>query len=183
MRPLHCLSAVPAALLLAILPLIPLIAQQDDAMKGKMQDHAAMAMGEPSAQGTLTGVNGHQASGTVHLVSSEGKYRLHFTPDFSLEKAPDVYVTLTKGPKPVQGASVVIAKLTRFAGEQAFDLPADTDPSQYSHVVLWCKKYSVAIAQAELKEAGMEKMDGMKEDKGSMMKKKDGMSKPPSKPN
>jgi len=38
-----------------------------------------------------------------------------------------VYITLTNGPKPVEGGSVVISRLTRFSGEQTFDLPASAD--------------------------------------------------------
>lgn len=171
MRSLRCPPRVPTALVLTILPIAPLMAQQDDAMKGTKEVHAGMAMKESSAEGPFTGVNGHRVSGTAHLVSSEGKRRLHFTPDFSLEKAPDVYVTLTNGPKPEKDASVVVAKLTHLAGEQTFDLPADTDPGRYSHVVLWCKKYSVALAQAALHAAGRGKME------------QDGGKQPPSKPN
>jgi hypothetical protein len=63
-----------------------------------------------------------------------------------LEKGPDVYVTLTTGPKPVEGASVVIARLTRFSGEQSFELPATVELNQYSHLVLWCRKYTTSPA-------------------------------------
>ncbi len=150
MRQLRCLTGVSAALLLGVLPLAPLRGQQEDAMK---KDRA----------GELVGAKGHRASGTVHIATREGKSRLHFTPDFSLEKGPDVYITLTNGPKPVEGASVVISRLTRFSGEQTFDLPAGADHSKYSHLVLWCRKYSVAMAVTELSSQGGKKMDGKKE--------------------
>ena len=174
MRSSHYLPGVPAALLLAMLPVAPLLAQQDDAMK---KDHAAMAMGEPSAQGKFVSAESHKASGAVHLVNAGGKRQLHFTPDFSVEKGPDVYVTLTNGPKPVQGQSLVIARLTRFSGEQSYDLPATADLTKYSRLVLWCRKYSVAMAEAKLtSDAG--KMDGTMGHEGATMGKKDEMEKP-----
>jgi len=74
-----------------------------------------------------------------------------------------VYITLTNGPKPVKGASVVISRLTRFSGEQTFHLPAGADHSKYSHLVLWCRQYSVAMAVTELSSQGGKKMDGKRE--------------------
>ncbi len=183
MRTMHRFAALPAALLLGFLPVSPLLGQQDGGMKkdGAMEDHAAMAMDKPTAQGKLIGMNGHRTSGTVHVVNAEGKGQLHFTPDFSAEKSPDVYVMLTKGPKPVKDQSVVVAKLTRFSGEQTFDLPAGTNPAGYSHVVLWNRKRDQALGQAALHTDGMGKGDGMMEKDGAMMKeggaqsKQDGM--------
>ncbi len=187
MLSLSTLSSVSAALLLAVLPAVPLRAQQDDAMKkdhATRQDHAAMAMGEPSAQGKLVGVENHKASGTVHIINAGAKRQLHFTADFSAEKGPDVYVTLTDGPKPVKGMSLVIARLTRFSGEQSYELPTTADLNKYSHLVLWCRKYSVAMAEAKLSSPGTGKMDGVMGDEGATMEKKDEMGKPPtSKPN
>ncbi len=158
MRSLHSIFGVPAALLLAILPLAPLPGQEHDAMK-----KTSVA----SAEGQLTGAENHQASGTVHILSGEGKRQVHFTPDFSVEKGPDVYVTLANGTKPVEGSSVVVAKLTRFSGEQSFELPATVELGKYSHLVLWCRKYSVAMAAAKLTfpDGKMDKM------KGEMMEK------------
>lgn len=185
MRSMHRLPAIPVALFLAFFPVAPLLAQEDGAMEkdqGTMQDHTAMAMGKPSAQGKLTNVGDHKASGTVHLVNVEGKRQLHFTPDFSIEKGPDVYVTLTNGPKPVKGASLTIARLARFSGEQSFELPANIDLGKYSHVVLWCKKYSVSMGQAKLEAAGTGMMGDegamKKKDEGAMMDKEDKMGKP-----
>jgi Electron transfer DM13 len=166
MRNLHYLPAAPAVLLLVGLPLAPLSGQEDHAMKKD----------QPAAEGKLEGAEGHRASGTVHIMVAGQKRQLHLTPDFSVEEGPDVYVTLTNGPKPVEGASLQIAKLTRFSGEQSFDLPAGADPGRYSHLVLWCKKYSVAMGVAKLTHhAG--KMEGMmeKEDTGVIEREEGGM--------
>jgi hypothetical protein len=172
MSPLHYLPAAPTVLLLVSLPLGPLYGQEHDAM---------MKKDPPSAEGKLVGAENHEASGTVHIVGAGEKRQLHFTPDFSVEKGPDVYVTLTNGPEPVEGASVTIAKLTRFSGEQSFDLPASADVSRYSHLVLWCRKYSVAMAVAKLSHHS-EKGDGMMGKEGAMMEKDEAGKQPASNP-
>jgi hypothetical protein len=53
---------------------------------------------------------------------------------------------------PGEGSSVVVARLTKFSGEQSFELPSNIDLSRYSHLVLWCKKYSVAMGIAKLED-------------------------------
>ena len=164
MRNLHGLPGASAVLLLLSFPLAHLLGQERDAMKKD----------RPLAEGKLVGAENHQASGTVHLLTAGEKRLLHFTPDFSLEKGPDVYVTLTDGPKPVEGASLVVARLKRFSGQQSFDLPAGADLSRYSHLVLWCKKYSVAMGVATLThDTG--KMDGMMDEEDAMMDKEGAM--------
>lgn len=138
--------------------------------RNNMQDHPAMGMSMPVAEGALTGVGNHKATGTVHILDAKGKRRLHFTPDFSIEKASDVYVTLTNGPAPVEGASIAIARLTRFTGEQTFEVPANADLGKYSHVVLWSRKSGISLGQAKLPAAGA----GMMDQKGTMMDKDEG---------
>jgi hypothetical protein len=155
MRTSDYLLSFPVALLLAILPLTLLQAQQEDAMAKDppKQQVDPMASSASSAEMRLVGAEGHRATGAVQLVTANGKRQLHLSRDFSLEKGPDVYVTLTNGPKPMEGSSVVVARLTKFSGEQSFELPSNLDLSRYSHLVLWCKKYSVAMGIAKLKAA------------------------------
>ncbi|MGI9041109.1 MAG: DM13 domain-containing protein [Gemmatimonadales bacterium] len=176
MRSMHHLPALPAALLVGFLSVASLHAQEGAMKKdkGAMQDHASMAVDEPMAQGKLSSVGDHKASGTVHILNAEGKRQVHFTSDFSIEKGPDVYVLLTNGPKPVHGRSVTVAKLSRFAGEQSFEIPANTDLANYSHIVLWCRKYSVSMGQAELQAGEMmgDERAMIEKDEGSMMDEK-----------
>lgn len=171
------MPAFAVALMLTLHPAAAVFAQDEGAMKqdqDAMQDGGAKNMAEPTVEGTLTGVNGHKAAGTVHLMNAKGKRQMHFTADFTADKAPDTYVTLANGPTPEQGASTTVAKLTRFQGEQTFDLPAGTDPARYTHVILWSKKQGKALGQAELHATGM-KQDAAMGKKDGMMDKKDGM--------
>jgi Electron transfer DM13 len=154
MRTPNYLLSASVALLLASLPTTLLHGQQEDAMAKDPPQQQVDAMAQASsAEVKLMGAEGHKASGAVHLITTDGKRQLHFSRDFSLEKGPDVYVTLTNGPKPVEGSSVVVARLTKFSGEQSFELPSNIDLSRYSHLVLWCKKYSVAMGIAKLEDA------------------------------
>jgi len=149
------------------LAVAPLAAQQTDAMgkdkdamakDGMMKDHDAMAM---APHGTFAGAEGHKAKGSYEIATAGGKTQLRLGRDFSVEKGPDVYVVLSPGAKvPTQGA-LFLGKLTRFDGAQTFDLPAGTDLGAFTHVVLWCKKYSVPMGTAALTAGGamMDKMD------------------------
>ncbi|MGH7751249.1 MAG: DM13 domain-containing protein [Gemmatimonadales bacterium] len=78
----------------------------------------------------------------------------------------------------------MIGKLTRFSGGQSYDLPATADLGKYTHLVLWCRKYSVNMAEPTLTSPGSKKMDGMMQDEGATMEEKDQMdNQPASKPN
>lgn len=171
------MPALAVAFMLTLQPTAALLAQDDGAMKedhDAMQDAGAKNMMGPPAEGAFTGANGHTAAGTVHILGEKGKRQLHFTADFTADKAPDTYVTLANGPTPDRGTSTTVAKLTRFKGEQTFDLPAGIDPARYTHVILWSKKQGKALGHAELHAAGMKKDDAMGK-KDGMMDKKDGM--------
>jgi hypothetical protein len=43
-----------------------------------------------------------------------------------------------------------LGKLKRFSGEQTLAIPAGTDLAEYSHVVLWCRKYDATMGAAPL---------------------------------
>ena len=148
----------PLILLLALAP--PIVAQETP--KDKMEKEGAMAkdptdkdalgkdaMGK-AHHGSFSGAEGHKAGGGFEVVADQGKSRLRLAPDFSVEKGPDVYVVLSNSPKVGKDGSLYLGKLKKFSGEQVYDIPSGTDLSAYSHVVLWCKKYSVAMGSADL---------------------------------
>lgn len=144
----------------------PLAAQQTDSMAhdkeammmkdavakdGMMEDHGAGAM---MPHGNFTGADGHRAKGSYEIATSGGKTLLKLGGDFSVEKGPDVYVVLSQAEKVPAKGSLFLGKLTRVTGPQAFDLPAGTDLAAFTHVVLWCKKYSVPMGVASLRGDG-----------------------------
>jgi pentapeptide MXKDX repeat protein len=158
---------ISAVALLLSLSVAPLAGQQTDTMAkegmakegmakdGMMNDHDAMAM---APHGSFAGAEGHRAKGSYEMATAGGKTQLKLGADFSVEKGPDVHVVLSPAAKVPAKGSLFLGKLTRFEGAQTFDVPAGTDLGKYTHVVLWCRKYSVAMGTAPL-AAGGEMMD------------------------
>ena len=133
----------------------PLAAQSDtshqmahDAMAHDTMAHDGKAMSK-SPHGSFTGVNKHKTSGGFEVVTANDKQEIRLTPDFSLDQAPDVYLVLSTSVT-VDGKSLYVGRLRNFSGVSTFSLPAGTDLARYSHLVLWCKKFSVALGDASL---------------------------------
>lgn len=139
-------------------------AMMDDASMKKsdamMKKGDAMMKDGAIAMGRLTGAEGHDASGSVRIERAGDETRLHLSDDFTVEKGPDVFVVLSRGPKVRDGASLFVAKLDRFSGAQSVTLPPTADPAAFDHVVLWCRKYSVAMGVAPLESHAMHDMKG-----------------------
>ncbi|MGH7527627.1 MAG: DM13 domain-containing protein, partial [Gemmatimonadales bacterium] len=120
---------------------------------------------------TLHGAEGHQAGGgfEIHVAGTDRHVRLGS--DFKVERGPDVYVVLSRGAKVVDG-DLYLGKLKRFSGASDYAIPANVDLAAYTHLVLWRKKYSVAMGTAPLPRPAMA---GDKMAKDAMAK--DGMAK------
>jgi hypothetical protein len=117
-----------------------------DAMAHDTMAHDAKTM---STHGSFTGLNKHKASGGFEVVTANDKQEIRLTPDFSLDQAPDVYLVLSTSAT-VDAKSLYVGRLGNFSGVSSFSLPAGTDLARYSHLVLWCKKFSVALGDASL---------------------------------
>ena len=98
-------------------------------------------------QGTLEGID-HMASGVVHLYTYQGKNVVYFDP-FSSQNGPDLKVYLSKD----EAASdyIRLGPLKSTMGMQAYDVPGNFDVTSYHYVHIWCEKYTVVFARAELK--------------------------------
>ncbi|MGH7526982.1 MAG: DM13 domain-containing protein [Gemmatimonadales bacterium] len=133
-------------------------------------------------KGTLHGAEGHQAGGgfEIHVAGTDRHVRLGS--DFKVERGPDVYVVLSRGPKVADG-DLYLGKLKRFSGASDYAIPAKADLASYTHLVLWCKKYSVAMGTGPLPARAGDEMakDAMEKDgkmmKGDKMMKDDKMEK------
>lgn len=148
------LAALGGTLLAGLLLIQPLAAQADTshAMAHDAMAHDdAAAMGK-SPHGTFTGLSNHRSSGGFEIVTTNGEHELRLSPDFSLDQAPDVYVVLSASTA-VDSKSLYLGRLRKLSGPSTFSIPSGTDLGSFSHVVLWCKKFSVALADASL-EAG-----------------------------
>lgn len=128
---------------------------QDNAGMMKDEKTGMAAVPEP---GQLHGANGHEAAGSVHVLTKGGKHKIHFTSEFKADPAQDVQIVLSTEARPVSG-SVTIARLERLAGEQLIEVPANVDPSRYSHLLLWSKKAGAVLAMARIPSADMGTMN------------------------
>ncbi len=89
----------------------------------------------------------HYTYGTALLIETEpGRYTLRFE-DFSARNGPDVFVLLS----PENGYTEAALNLGEMKGtDGAFnsEVPAGTDVSQYTTVVIWCREFDVVFGTA-----------------------------------
>ena len=91
---------------------------------------------------SLTGADQeHPASGTIildgHKITLE---------NVNITEAPDGRVILTKNHD--ESTGVRVGPLQGFTGTHEYEIPADTDPSEFDSVTIWCDKFSVPIGLA-----------------------------------
>lgn len=101
--------------------------------------------------GRFVGLEGHQVSGKAVVYSSAEGDALRFE-DFSVEPGPDYFVYLSKDEVSKTGfdakRAVSLGEIKSNEGEQTYVIPEKY--SDYSHVVIWCRLFSVLIAEAPL---------------------------------
>ncbi len=143
-------------------------AMKGDGMRGEAMGgmgHGGMAMGAAHAftKGEVAVTGGYT------ITPAGDRQILAFTPDFTLGKAPSPYVVLSNTVG-LGDHTVWLGEIRHRSGAQQFAIPAGTDLSLYTHVVLWCKTAKVVLASAELAPAGgMSKMSGMSSGMSSSM--------------
>ncbi len=180
-RPFHaCFRiAVVGALASAALAVAPAAAQSsgtDAIEKDTMRQDAMGKEAMAPDKGTLQDAEGHEAAGAFEIHGTGAVRHVRFGSDFKVERGPDVHVVLSRGPK-VSDGDLYLGKLKGFSGAADYAVPANADLASYTHLVLWCKKYSVAMATAPLPHSA-KAGDAM--DKDGMAKEgmaKDGMAK------
>nr|WP_281065552.1 DM13 domain-containing protein [Jiella sonneratiae] len=109
---------------------------------------ALPARAEALSSGRFTGVNGHDASGTVTIERQAGRAVLMLGPDFSFDGAPDPKVALGKGGYDPRAQ---LAPLKSDEGAQSYDIPASLDVTGYDEVWIWCEEFAVPLGMAKLK--------------------------------
>ncbi|MGI9513471.1 MAG: DM13 domain-containing protein [Anderseniella sp.] len=102
-----------------------------------------------AASSTFKGASGHKTSGSVTVTEQGGRIVIKLGSNFNLDGAPDPYVTLGNGSRPVKGGTAGI--LARNKGSGTYSVPATTTTKAAKEVVIWCKKYSVPLGVARLK--------------------------------
>jgi hypothetical protein len=96
--------------------------------------------------GNIMGVN-HTVSGSASIFESNGKFIVVLDP-FSSQNGPDLKVYFSKDVK--ASAYLRLGDLKSTMGRQSYAIPDNTDINQYPFVHIWCEKFSVEFARAEL---------------------------------
>ncbi len=98
-------------------------------------------------QGTLAGIN-HTVSGTVKIYDTNGNKTVYFD-TFSSQDGPDLKVYLSKDIDAKE--YIKLGVLKSLSGVQSYVVPANTDVVPYTYVHIWCEKFTVVFARAEIK--------------------------------
>jgi Electron transfer DM13 len=103
------------------------------------------------ASGTLQGLAGHDASGTVELIRSPDEtYVVRFT-NFDIEGTPDPIVYLVEGADQKSPGGSNLGGLRGNVGDTSdYAVPAGTRPDAGWTVLVWCGQFTVEIANATL---------------------------------
>ena len=102
-----------------------------------------------AASGTFKGASSHKTTGSVTVTEQGGKLVIKLGSDFSLDGAPDPYVSLGNRSRPVKGGTAGI--LAKNNGAGTYSVPATAVTKAAKEVVIWCKKYAVPLGVARLK--------------------------------
>lgn len=102
-----------------------------------------------AASGTFKGAKGHTTTGSVTVTEKGGKLVIKLGSNFSLDGAPDPYVSLGNGSRPVKGGTAGV--LAKNKGSGTYSVPANATTKGAREVVIWCKKYAVPLGVAKLK--------------------------------
>ncbi len=120
-------------------------------------------LGAPTAQpafiatGTFAGTdNAHKGEGKAIIVQLPNGQRFLRFEEFKVTNGPDLYVYLSGHSSPRNraqlhdGGAFEVGLLKGNIGNQNYELPASVDPAKYKSVVIYCKRFSVLFASAEL---------------------------------
>jgi len=129
---------------------LSLFAQNAFAEKVSTSDSANdVAVVSIAKSGTFVGKSRHTTKGGVSIIQTETGYIAILENDFSLDGAPAP--TLGFGNNGKFDASTEFTKLARISGAQAYALPANIDPADFSEFYVWCADFSVPLGVAALK--------------------------------
>ncbi|MGQ0550737.1 MAG: DM13 domain-containing protein [Armatimonadota bacterium] len=98
----------------------------------------------------------HKGEGKALIVQLPTGQRFLRFEEFKVTNGPDLYVYLSGHSSPRNraqlhdGGAFEIGLLKGNIGNQNYELPATVDPTKYRSVVIYCKRFSVLFASAEL---------------------------------
>ena len=128
-------------------------AEDDDEENSGAEGSDGEASGpETLAVGTFAGL-AHEVSGrAIVLETGEGTRYLRFE-EFEVENGPDLRVYLSAAPGDGTYADdfVDLGALKGNIGDQNYEIPDSLDLDKHNSAVIWCRRFSVGFAVAELR--------------------------------
>ena len=102
-----------------------------------------------AGSGTFRGASGHETTGSVTVTEKGDQLIIQLGDNFSLDNAPDAYVSIGNGLLPVKGGTAGLLKNLKGAG--TYTIPATAKNKAAKNVIIWCKKFAVPLGVATLK--------------------------------
>lgn len=96
--------------------------------------------------GTIVGV-GHTAAGMAALYDKMGTKVILLSP-YESQNGPDLKIYLSKDES--AGDYINLGKLKSTMGKQSYIVPSGVNTDEYRYMLVWCEKFSVLFARAEL---------------------------------
>ena len=107
---------------------------------------------ERLSSGGFRGID-HSADGTASIYEQDGRLVLRFEDDTTIQNGPDLYVWLLPTATYAGGVPdeyIDLGTLKGTTGGQNYELPADVDADGPLTVLVWCLRFAVPFAAAEL---------------------------------
>ena len=96
----------------------------------------------------------HPTTGTVKIITENGKRYLELDEAFSTATGPDVNIILHRRHQvPVNVSEedyITLAPLKSFQGKQRYAIPDSLNLDNYQSVAIWCRKFNVTFGYASL---------------------------------
>lgn len=99
--------------------------------------------------GTFKGAGGKKSSGSFDIIKKDGKTLIRLKSNFRLSSVPDPKLAFGNGR---YKKGTIYAKLKKFKGAQTYVIPSRLNPASFKQVWIWCEKFSVPLAVANIKK-------------------------------
>lgn len=141
---------VLAVLYYAVSPLFRNVKVDESAPAGMMEKAAGEVPTVTVSEGAasaVVGTTGHPASGTVRIVTADGKRYVRYE-DFKTINGPDIYVYLAKDLEAKE--FINLGRVRATEGNINYEIPDEVDVKEYPYVLTWCQTFGVLFNSAKV---------------------------------